>query len=138
LAGGHRQADRTEVQLLHFVQETSSPSAAPVSTTPAAPASTPSDAANRDTAPPGAAAAASTTAAAPTSSRASRQARVRDTQAEHRGPRPEQPAADRRGAVHTGYGVFNAHPEGTFDHTSQENRLLHGRAHGRHAVPQED
>lgn len=126
LACGHRPADRTKVQYVHLGEETASP---PSPSSPAAAAAPATASAST--------AAARLAAAAATAARtgAGRQTRVGDTEAEHRGARPEQSAADRRGAVHTGHGVLDAHTEGAVDHASEEDRLLHGRAHCRHAVP---
>lgn len=66
LAGGHRQANRTEVQFIHVVKDETSSATA---TTPAA--------------------AAADFAAATESSGASRQTNVGNTETEHRGPRPQ-------------------------------------------------
>lgn len=139
LAGGHRPADRTKIQFVHLVEETPVPSSHAASFAESAKSVTADFAAAAGAA--AAAAAAATIAAAAdaaTGPRAGGQARVGDTQAQHRGAGPEQSAADRGSAVHAGHGVLDAHPEGAVDHATEEDRLLHGRAHGRHAVPQEN
>lgn len=115
VAGGHRQADRTKVQ--HVQDHTTAP---------------PSVIPTKDVADVAAA------AADATGSRPGRQTRVGNTETEHRGARPEQSAADSRGAVHAGHGVLDGHPEGTVHHALEKDRLLHGRAHGHHTVSQKD